>query len=265
MAGFIAKMRMLKTQEVETGLVKRPIRQLEAEIAAKDLPANIFAPALNRPGLAVIAEIKRASPSKGVIAAEINLENIIEDYQTGESAALSVLTDQYYFRGGYDLLEQAALLTCLPILHKEFIIHPWQLYRGRAAGASAALLIAALLDDQELADLYHEAKGLGMDCIVEVHNRHELERVKTLNPAIIGVNNRNLRTLEVDVDTCLQLASDLPPAAIKIAESGIATFHDAWRAAYVGFDAVLVGEALMVSPQPRQLLHSMTSAGGGYV
>jgi indole-3-glycerol phosphate synthase len=199
----------------------------------------------------VIAEIKKASPSKGVIREDFDPEAIARGYAAGGASCLSVLTDKSFFQGGFDVLVQVRQVVELPLLCKDFILSPYQLYQARAAGADAALLIAAILSDQDLAYLLKVARGLGLAALVEVHDAEELERVLALEGVqLIGINNRNLASFETDLATTEQLtarygAQIRAKGALLVSESGLFSRDDLDRVQGAGADAVLVGEALM--------------------
>ncbi|HEX2280251.1 MAG TPA: indole-3-glycerol phosphate synthase TrpC, partial [Thermomicrobiales bacterium] len=206
--------------------------------------------ALGSSGIGVIAEIKRASPSKGVIAENIVAAEVARDYLNGGCAAISVLTDETFFGGSLDDLHQVAALahaqpSPVPVLRKDFVIDEYQIYEARAAGADAVLLIVAALSDDELFRLQRTATNFGVDTLVEVHNEEELRRALRINPPVVGINNRDLRTFEVDLATTERLAPLIPDGVIVVGESGIRTRDDVERLAAAGVDAVLVGETLM--------------------
>ena len=194
---------------------------------------------------ALIAEIKKASPSRGIIRENFNPAEIAEIYQQSGAACLSVLTDEPYFQGRDDYLQQARQAAALPVLRKDFMLDPYQIYESRALGADCVLLIMAALSDSQAAALYDLARTLTMDVLVEVHNKEELERALTFHPEIIGVNNRNLGTLDVDIQTARDLAARIPENTIKIAESGIYTHDEIKDLSTHGYHAFLVGESLM--------------------
>jgi indole-3-glycerol phosphate synthase len=207
-----------------------------------------FADALARPGLSVIAEHKRRSPSAGAIREDLELEDVVGAYERGGAAALSVLTEGPSFGGELSDLERARRASCLPILRKDFIVDEYQLDEALAAGADAILLIVAALDADELRRLYAAAAARGLAALVEVHDAAELEIAAGVGAEIIGVNNRDLTTLEVDLRTTYELLPRMPASAIIVAESGFRTRRELDELSAAGVDAVLVGEALMRSP-----------------
>jgi indole-3-glycerol phosphate synthase len=207
---------------------------------------------------AVIAEVKKASPSKGLLREDFIPADIAQSYSFGDghtsAACLSVLTDQQYFQGSTDYLKQARASCNLPVLRKDFMVDVFQIYESRAMGADCILLIAACLNDAQMADFEAVAQALGMAVLVEVHDAAELERALKLKTPLLGVNNRNLRTFEVSLGTTLTLMAQLPPDKLLITESGIATREDVLRLRQAGVHAFLVGEAFMRAPEPGQAL-----------
>jgi len=202
----------------------------------------------------VIAEIKKASPSKGVLRAEFIPADIAQSYAEGDgkvsAACLSVLTDKQFFQGSSDYLKQARASCDLPVLRKDFMVDPYQVYEARSMGADAILLIAACLDDAQMADLEALALGLNMAVLVEVHDRAELQRALKLKTPLLGINNRNLRTFEVTLQTTLDLLSDVPADRLLVTESGILGCDDVTKMRAAGVHAFLVGEAFMRAPEP---------------
>ncbi len=203
---------------------------------------------------AVIAEIKKASPSKGVLRADFIPADIAQSYAEGDgqvsAACLSVLTDRQFFQGSVDYLKQARASCSLPVLRKDFLVDPYQVYEARAMGADAILLIAACLDDAQMADFEAIAHGLDMAVLVEVHGRAELERSLRLKTPLIGINNRNLRTFDVTLDTTLGMRQDVPPDRLLVTESGILQRQDVKTMRDAGVHAFLVGEAFMRAKEP---------------
>ena len=199
---------------------------------------------------AVVAEIKRASPSRGVIREDFDPTAIARSYQGGGAAALSVLTDARYFKGSGVILELARKGSTLPILRKDFILDPYQVYESCAMGAAAILLIVAALSDDELKELQQLARTFGLDVLVEAHDGEELRRAATVGANLIGINNRDLRTFDVSLDTTIQLAPQAPEDSIVVAESGIHTPRDIARIRACGVNAFLIGESLMRADDP---------------
>ena len=220
--------------------------ELERAVATRgqDRP---FSEALARPGISLIAEHKRRSPSAGVIREGSSVEEIVGAYERGGAAALSILTEQRHFGGSLDDLRLARRASDLPILQKDFIVDVYQLYEAAAAGADAVLLIVAALDFELLAALHSEAVGLDLDVLVEVHDERELEAALEIDANVIGINNRDLRDFSVDIDRTLTLLADVPAGKTVVSESGIRTREQIDELERVGVDAVLVGETLMAS------------------
>lgn len=236
--------------ELEDRRAVAPLAQLEAEAAARAAadPPRPFVAALARPGLSVIAEHKRRSPSAGTIREGLQIEDVVGAYERGGAAALSVLTEQVGFGGTLDDLRRARAAATLPILRKDFVVDPYQVVESMAAGADAILLIVAALGADELAALYAQAQGFGLGVLVEVHDARELSRAARLRPEVIGINNRDLTTLQVDIERTHELLDGVPAGTTVVSESGLRTRADLERLAGAGVGAVLVGEALMRSP-----------------
>ncbi len=229
-------------------------------------PARDFAAALRGIGVRVIAEIKRASPSRGALNMGLQPAELAQLYARAGAAAISVLTEPHYFNGALEDVQRvrSALDTAglaVPLLRKDFIVDPYQLLEARAAGADAVLLIAAALSDEELYQLYHQALELGMTPLMEVHDENELQRVLGVNPMVVGINNRDLRTFQVDLMTTLRLRPMIPPDVVVVAESGIRSPADVRWLTEAGVQAVLVGEALVTASDPGELLCELVEAG----
>ena len=227
-------------------------------------PARDFLAALQaRAGRAVIAEIKRSSPSAGRLVKEVDPAQRAKAYEAGGAAAISVLTDKTFFGGSIDDLRQAREACSLPVLRKDFIISLAQIYEARAAGADAVLLIAAALEQEQMAELYECTKNLGMTPLVEIHGHEELEPVLSLEPELIGINNRNLKSLKVDLAVSLALRPLIPPHITVVAESGVKDSGDVSFLRKGGLDAFLVGTSLMCADDPQALLQAMINGDGG--
>lgn len=218
-----------------------------------------FAAALTAARPAVIAEVKKASPSKGLLSATFDPVSIARQYASGGAAALSVLTDEQYFQGSLADLEAARAAVAIPVLRKDFTLDEIHVIEAAAHGADAILLIAALLEEHELRDLRQAAEHYRLAALVEVHDEAELEAAVASGARIIGVNNRNLHSFEVSVETSLRLAARVPAGAIKVAESGIDSPDAVARLQAAGFDAFLVGEHLMKAARPEEALRALRS------
>ncbi len=250
----------VKREEVATAKVRRSLASLRAEARARKA-ARGFAHALRQRvgdgGPAVIAEIKKASPSKGLLREPFVPAEIARSYAQHGATCLSVLTDVSFFQGSADYLQQARAACELPVLRKDFMIDEYQIVEARAMGADCVLLIAACLDDAQMVALEACALELGLSVLVEVHDRPELARALKLKTPLIGVNNRNLRTFEVSLDATIELQGELPADRLLVTESGIATRADVQRLRAAGVHAFLVGEAFMRAADPGAALASM--------
>ncbi|WP_407352704.1 indole-3-glycerol phosphate synthase TrpC [Luteimonas sp. R10] len=254
-----------KREEVDERRAARPLAELAAR-AADAPPTRGFARAIERRiaagDPAVIAEVKKASPSKGVIRSDFRPGEIARGYEAGGAACLSVLTDTDFFQGAEEHLVTARQCCALPVLRKDFTIDPYQVYEARVLGADCLLLIVAALDDARLAELTGLALETGLDVLVEVHDGDELERALRLEPGagrapLLGVNNRSLRTFEVSLDTTLALRAAVPAGRRLVAESGIHAAADVARLRGAGVEAFLVGEAFMREPDPGAALRRL--------
>lgn len=234
-------------------------RQARDRLAAD--PPRGFAAALGRPGLSIIAEHKRRSPSAGTIREDLELPDVVGAYERGGARALSVLTEEASFGGSLADLSAARAASALPILRKDFIVDPYQVPEAAAAGADAILLIVAALDPGQLAELHAQAGGFGLDALVEVHDESELEVAAAIEPAIIGINNRDLTTLHVDPERTFQLLGGIPAGTLVVSESGWRTPAQLERLHGAGVDAVLIGEALMRAPDVEAACRTLSIAG----
>ncbi|MDQ3495191.1 MAG: indole-3-glycerol phosphate synthase TrpC [Pseudomonadota bacterium] len=254
-----------KREEVAARSARVPLRELSARLADAPQPRG-FARALEAKiaagAPAVIAEIKQASPSKGVIRPNFDPAAIARRYAAAGAACLSVLTDVDFFQGTDAHLQQARAACTLPVLRKDFTVDPWQVVEARVLGADAILLIVAALDDRQLAQLAMQAMELGMDVLVEVHDRDELERALEVPPMaghapLLGINNRNLRSFEVSLDVTLSLLAAVPASRRLVTESGILAASDVARMRAAGVEAFLVGEAFMRADDPGEALRAL--------
>jgi indole-3-glycerol phosphate synthase len=244
-------------ERVEEAQRTAPIADLKRRLEAPrtDRP---FSEALVRPGVSLIAEFKRRSPSAGEIRPGASVRDIALAYERGGAAALSVLTEEAHFGGSLADLEEAVTSSSLPVLRKDFVVDAYQLYEAAAAGADAVLLIVAALEEADLLRLYGEARSLDLDCLVEVHDAEDLELALDLDADVIGINNRDLASFEVDLGTTFELITDVPAGKTVVAESGIGSRSQLDELERVGVDAVLVGEALMRAPDPEEACREFT-------
>jgi indole-3-glycerol phosphate synthase len=258
----LARILAVKAEEVAAARARAPLAEVRAaaEAAASDpvLRPRGFAAAIGAAigagRAAVIAEVKKASPSKGVIRADFDPAAIAASYARGGAACLSVLTDVRFFQGAPEYLRAARAACGLPVLRKDFLVDVYQVHEARAMGADCVLLIVAALDDDRLAELEDCALALGMDVLVEVHDAGELERALRLRTPLLGINNRDLRTFEVSLDTTLSQLHRIPAGRTVVTESGILSAADVLRMRAAGVDAFLVGEAFMRAPDPGTAL-----------
>jgi len=244
-----------KRQRVETA------KQFAPPLESFEIRPNShrFRQALLRDCINIIAEFKRRSPSKGVIRADADLNEIVKSYAAGGAAAISVLTEEDYFSGSLNDLRAVKTSVDLPVLRKDFIIDEYQVYESATAGADAVLLIVAALDDNQLLSLRRLVEDdLGMDALIEVHTGEEMQRAIACGANLIGVNNRNLHTFEVSLDTSLSLAKNAPPGAVLISESGLNNQTDLARLRDAGYRGFLIGESLMRSENPEKALNDLT-------
>jgi indole-3-glycerol phosphate synthase len=248
-----------RTEELPRRMRAQPLEAMQARAAAAPPPRDFIATLRSRSDVALIAEVKRASPSKGVLRTDFDPVHLAATYAANGAAAVSVLTDEPFFQGNLAYLTRirtrldshpsaSGQPDVVPMLRKDFIIHPYQIYEARAAGADALLLIAAVLPDADLAELLSLTNALGMVALIEVHDEQELRRVLPMAPRLVGVNNRNLHDFSVNLDTSLRLRPLVAPDVCFVAESGIHTRADMARLAAAGVDAALIGEALVTAP-----------------
>ncbi len=254
---MLEKIVQSKKESVEAA--KRRLSLVSLRSAVKDLPPpRDFVGALQASNeIALIAEIKKASPSKGLIRADLDPVQIARVYQENGASAISVLTEEKYFQGSIRTLQQVRKTTCLPLLRKDFIIDEYQIYQARFHGADAVLLIVTLLSAPQLKDYLRIAAELGLGVLVEVHSSEELQKSLLAGAEVIGINNRNLESLKVDLTTTFGLLDSIPEEKIVVSESGISTRQEVLRLKQVGVDAVLIGEALMREPDISRKLKEL--------
>jgi indole-3-glycerol phosphate synthase len=255
---ILEKIMHAKVHEIMGARMKFPAVSIES-VLDRAPEIRPLKQALTSRSPAVIAEIKKASPSAGVIRMDFDPVKIAREYQHSGAAAISVITEVQHFQGGLEILALLRWNAKLPLLRKDFIVDPYQVLEARHAGADAVLLIAALLDASSLNNLKNEAERLGMDALVEVHDESELQKSLDAGATLIGVNNRDLRTFEVSLDVAINIARLLPRDVIAVAESGIHSADDIRKLADVGYRGFLVGEQLMRSPSPGAALSELIS------
>ena len=266
MSDILQRILSVKAEEVARARAARAFTDLEAEARDTLSSAHALAPRgfarslhakVDAGRSAVIAEVKRASPSKGLLRDPFEPAAIAASYERGGAACLSVLTDERFFQGAGAHLRAARGACSLPVLRKDFVVDPWQLVEARTWGADCVLLIVAALGDQQMHELESCAHALGMDVLVEVHDAQELQRALALRTPLIGINNRNLRTFEVSLDTTIGLLGDMPADRLVVTESGILGPADVKRMREAAVSAFLVGEAFMRAPDPGQALSAL--------
>ncbi|MEG2631690.1 MAG: indole-3-glycerol phosphate synthase TrpC [Comamonas sp.] len=266
MSDILNKIVAVKREELAAAQKRMPLaemrRDAESRVLTRDFEGALRAK-IAKGQAAVIAEVKKASPSKGVIRADFIPADIAQSYADGDgkvsAACLSVLTDKQFFQGSVDYLKQARASCLLPVLRKDFLIDPYQVYESRAMGADCILLIAACLEDAQMAEMEAVARSLDMAVLVEVHDAAELERALRLKTALLGINNRNLRTFEVSLQTTLELQKQVPADKLLVTESGILTPADVKTLRDAGVNAFLVGEAFMRADDPGLALAKLFS------
>ena len=260
MSDILQRIVEVKRQELAAARTQRDLASWRREAEALGGQRNFVAALqakVQAGHAAVIAEVKKASPSKGVLRENFVPADIASSYAQHGAACLSVLTDQQFFQGSAAYLQQARAACPLPVLRKDFMIDAYQVFEARALGADCILLIAACLDDAQMADLEAHAQALGMAVLVEVHDAPELDRALRLHTPLVGINNRNLRTFEVSLDTTLAMLPQVPSDRLLVTESGILSASDVARMRGAGVHAFLVGEAFMRAPDPGQALAAL--------
>jgi indole-3-glycerol phosphate synthase len=261
MPGVLADIVASVRGELPGAKARTPAAALERLARDRTPRAGLFVAALSRPGrINVLAECKRRSPSAGVLRDQYRPDRLAQAYERSGAVAVSVLTEPKFFGGALDHLSEVRQAVRLPVLRKDFIVDAYQLIEARAAGADAVLLVAAALNDRELGTLLAEARHLGLAALVEVHDEPDLRCAIEAGATLIGVNNRNLRTLKVDLSTSAELVTLLPKGRVAVAESGIRSPGDLARLREYGFDAFLIGEYLMTSPEPGEVLAELLRA-----
>lgn len=245
---ILDKILQRKVEEIASAKQQCPVATLEREIAQANMPALPVIPALNHAHVALIAEVKHASPSRGVLIDPFDPLALAQIYAQHGASMISVLTDETFFKGHLDYLRQIRTAVSIPLLRKEFVIDEYQVVEARWAGADAVLLIVAALDDQQLANLHQAILALGMTPLIEVHNEAEVERALKVNASLLGVNTRDLKTFTLDLGTVARLRGMIPHGVTLVAESGMHTVADIHRMGQQGASAVLIGEGLVVAP-----------------
>ena len=260
---ILKKIAVVKHEEVAAAQARKPLAEVREDAESRVLTRDFLGALRNKIAAgqpAVIAEIKKASPSKGVLRADFIPADIAQSYAEFGAACLSVLTDKQFFQGSVDYLKQARASCQLPVLRKDFMVDAYQIYESRVMGADAVLLIAALLDDAQMAEYEAIARQLDMAVLVEVHDAAELERALRLKTPLVGINNRNLRTFEVSLQTTLDLRKSVPADRILVTESGILSSADVQTMRDADVHAFLVGEAFIRAAEPGEALAGLFSA-----
>jgi len=251
-----------KRQVVAEASQRVPVEEIRQLDESAPSPPSFFDSLAGGDDIAVIAEIKKASPSRGIIRTDFDPVAIAETYEDEGASAISVLTDEKYFQGSVEILTQVSNVVDLPILRKDFVIDPYQIYEARAIGAAAVLLIAAILSPSELESLLELCDEVGLDALVEIHTEGEAMVAVEVGADIVGINNRDLRTFRTDLETTVRLMDDMPDDLLVVSESGIHTREDVVRLREAGADAVLVGESLMREPDIGRKLRELLGKEG---
>ncbi len=266
--------KFIKTGSILDKIIDNKVVEVEAtkhnlslksvrDLAENASPAKDFVGALRKDAVALIAEVKKASPSKGVLIENFAPLTLARTYSENGASAISVLTDENFFQGKLSYLKEISEAVDIPTLRKDFIIDPYQVYEARMAGASAVLLIVAVLDDSHLSDLQHLIQELGMSALVEVHNEEELERAMAIEAPLIGVNNRDLKTFDVDLNTTERIAKLVPNTVTLVAESGLKSATDVAHMGSIGAYAVLIGEGIVKADNIAQAVREYSSQRRG--
>ena len=255
---FLEKVGAIQREEVDRRKASVSLEEMKERVSGLPSPRNLLESILKNGPMALIAEIKQASPSAGLIREQADIRRIACAYQAAGACAVSVLTEAHFFHGELSHLRQVKDVVSVPVLQKDFIIDPFQIYEGRVAGADAVLLIAAMLSPDQLREFTELARGLGLVPLVEVHDEEDLKKISGLDLPLIGINNRNLKTLMVDLETTFRLFGRIRPGTVVVSESGIKNRQDVNRLQEAGVRGILVGEVLMRAPDPdakiRELL-----------
>ena len=254
---FLEKVAAIKRKEVDRRKASVSLEEMKEKVSGLPPPRNLLESISKNGPMALIAEIKQASPSAGVIRERADIRTIAGAYQAAGACAISVLTEAHFFRGELSHLRQVKDVVSVPVLQKDFIIDPFQIYEGRAAGADAVLLIAAMLTSGQLREFVELARCLGLAPLVEVHDEEDLVKISGLDLPLIGINNRNLKTLGVDLETTLRLSGRIRPGTVVISESGIKKREDVQRLQEAGVRGILVGEILMRTPDPATKIREL--------
>ncbi|AFM26752.1 indole-3-glycerol phosphate synthase TrpC [Desulfomonile tiedjei] len=259
MSGFLQKIVKIKAERLALQIAHANAGALEAQ-ARLASPPKAFLDAFRGPGIHIIAEIKRASPSKGLLNADLEPASLARTYASGGACAISVLTEEDHFRGSLSDLKEVRRAVPLPILRKDFILEPFQIFEARLAGADSILLIAAVLDEGTLKSLIELSRSMAMEPLVEIHDKYELSMALNVGAGLIGINNRDLRTFGTDLNVTVKLAGLIPSDRTIISESGIRTHQDISRLRDAGVHGFLIGETLVKSPDPEAALQELLHA-----
>jgi indole-3-glycerol phosphate synthase len=254
---FLEKVAAIKRKEVDRRKASVSLEEMKEMVSGLPSPRNLLESISKNGPMALIAEIKQASPSAGVIQERADIRTIAGAYQAAGACAISVLTEAHFFHGELSHLRQVRDVVLVPVLQKDFIIDPFQIYEGRAAGADAVLLIAAMLSLAQLREFAELARNLGLVPLVEVHDEEDLKKISGQDLPLIGINNRNLKTLAVDLETTFRLLGRIRPGTVVISESGIRNREDVKRLQEVGVRGILVGEVLMRAPDPAAKIREL--------